>query len=147
MFRNSALQSTPNSLIKEHARIAFYFFSTILSIFHIANKKTFHHTLIFYVINEKIFPPYSFILVCSFIREFRVISWLISSSDKDVHIKVQQDPSSSSSSSSEDSSGDENKEDHTDLVCNENKKEISELKPAEDKDLEENLHPMNQYIM
>ena len=70
-----------------------------------------------------------------------------SSLDKDVHTNIQQDPSLSSSSSSEDSSGDENKEDHTDLVCNENKKEISELKPAEDKDLEENLHPMNQYIM
>ena len=71
----------------------------------------------------------------------------ISSLDKDVHINVQQDPSSPSSSSSEDSSGDENKGDHTDLVCHENRKEISESKPAENKDLEENLHPMNQYIM
>ena len=81
------------------------------------------------------------------IRNIRVISWPISSLDKDVHINVQQDPSSSSSSSSEDSSGNENKGDLTDLVCHENRKEISESKPAEDKDLEENLHPMNQYIM
>ena len=83
----------------------------------------------------------------TFIRNIRVISWPISSLDKDVHINVQQDPSLSSSSSSEDSSGDENKGDHIDLVCHENKKEISESKPTEDNDFEENLHPMNQYIM
>ena len=79
------------------------------------------------------------------IRNIRVISWPISSLDKDVDINVQQDPSSSSSS--EDSRGDESKGDHTNLVCHENRKEISESKPAENKDLEENLHPMNQYIM
>ena len=65
-----------NSLIKEHACLSFLEKnSTILSIFHLINEKIFHHTLIFHVINfKKIFSPYSFILVCSLIREFKILS-------------------------------------------------------------------------
>ena len=65
------------SLINEHARLAFLeFFSTILSFFHVINKQ-FHLTrLLIYLVNKQagwhFFPPYSFILVCSFIRDFRV---------------------------------------------------------------------------
>ena len=47
--------------------------STVLLIFHVINEKMFHHTFNIRVLNETIFPPYSFILVCSFIREFRVL--------------------------------------------------------------------------
>ena len=69
---------TLKSLINEHARLAFLEkISTILSIFHVINIK-FHHTrLLIYLVNKQagwcFFPPYSFILVCSFIRNFRVI--------------------------------------------------------------------------
>jgi hypothetical protein len=49
-----------NYLINEHALLTWFNFLC-------KNKKCFHHTLIFHVINEKIFPPYSFIPVCSFI--------------------------------------------------------------------------------
>ena len=69
--------STLKSLINEHARLAFLeFFSTILSFFHVINEK-FHLTrLLIYLVNKQagrhFFTPYSFILVCSFIRDFRV---------------------------------------------------------------------------
>ena len=41
-------------------------------IFDVTNKKILHHSLVFYVINKKNFPPYLLILICSFTREFRV---------------------------------------------------------------------------
>ena len=58
----------------KYARLAFLeFVSTILPTFYVtnSNEKMFHHIVIFHVVNGKIFPPSSFILVCSFIREFR----------------------------------------------------------------------------
>ena len=66
-------EHTLNSLINEYARLAFWKKkTTILSIFHATTEKNFHHSFIFHVINEKLFPPYPYILVCLFIREFRV---------------------------------------------------------------------------
>ena len=71
------LTTTLKSLINQHACLAFLeFFSTILSFFHVINGK-FHLTRsLIYLVNKQagrhFFTPYSFILVCSFIRELRV---------------------------------------------------------------------------
>ena len=46
---------------------------SILSICCVTNEKNFHCTHNIHEKNEKIFPPHSFILVCSFIRQFRVV--------------------------------------------------------------------------
>ena len=66
--------ATLNFLINEHARLTFLEKKyTIPSFFLVAYQ---NFSTIFanfqMIINEKIFPPYSFILVCSFTREFRV---------------------------------------------------------------------------
>ena len=63
--------------LNEHARLAFLeFFSTILSFFHVINEK-FHLTrLLIYLVNKQtgclFSPPYSFILVCLFIRDLMI---------------------------------------------------------------------------
>ena len=67
-----------NFLINDHACLVFIeFFSTTLLIFQVINVKICLLTFIFHLINEKIFPPYSFILVCSFISEIRVCLTLL----------------------------------------------------------------------
>ena len=72
------VQLTQKSLINEQARLAFLEKnSTILSIFHVINIKFHHSRLLIYLVDKQtgwhFFPPYSFILLCSFIRDFRVL--------------------------------------------------------------------------
>ena len=70
--------NTLNSLINEDVCLAFFKHSSItISILHTTNWKMFHKLLtMFHVIEETIFPLHSFlgpfILVFSFIKEFRV---------------------------------------------------------------------------
>ena len=68
---------TLKSLIEEHARLDFSnFLSTLLAIFHVINEKFQPSRLSIYLINKQtgwnFFQAFSFILVCSSIRDFRV---------------------------------------------------------------------------
>ena len=73
VFKHSYYLVTLNFLINEHACLAFLeFFATILSIFYVINEK-FHPTrLLIYIVNKQTGWYFLFILVCSFIRDFRV---------------------------------------------------------------------------